>query len=221
MSVSRLGPETRSCSRTSPPLRCGTGANRAETVDLAERALAGGTLLTEHFDPEFLYATVALIAAGRLDNSHRLLGEAIEEARKRGLVSQFCLASAYRALVALHRGSLADAVADAELSLDAVELHRLQSIVNAYPVGFLSDALVERGDVTRAQRVIDSAELGDVGYGQFTLLRRSRATSARARGLCSCATRAPDARRVPGELRRPQPGDVALALPGCDCPARH
>ena len=53
-------------------------------------------------------------------------------------------------------------------SLDAVELHRLQSIVNAYPVGFLSDALVELGDVTRAQRVIDSAELGDVGYGQFT-----------------------------------------------------
>ncbi len=168
VSVSRLGPENQVVLANLASAAVRAGANRTETIDLAERALAEKTLLEEHFDPEFLYATVALIAAGRLDSSHRLLGEAIEEARKRGLVSQFCLASACRALVALHRGSLADAVADAELSLDAVELHRLQSI-NAYPVAFLSDALVELGDLTRAQRVIDSAELGDdVGYGQFT-----------------------------------------------------
>jgi class 3 adenylate cyclase/DNA-binding CsgD family transcriptional regulator len=167
VSVPRLGPENQVvlANLASDAVRAGT--NRAETVDLAERALAGETLLKEHFDPEFLYATAALIGAGRLDLSHRLLGEAIEDARKRGLVSQFCLASAYRALVALHRGSLTDAVADAELSLDAVELHRLQSI-NPYAVGFLADALVELGDLTRARRVIDSAELGnDIGsYGQ-------------------------------------------------------
>jgi class 3 adenylate cyclase/DNA-binding CsgD family transcriptional regulator len=165
--VSRRGPENHVMLANLASDAMRTGANRAMTVDMAERALAGGTLLTEHFDPEFLYATAALIGAERLNTSHRLLTEAIEDAQRRGLVTQFCLASAYRALVAIQRGALIDAVADAELSLAAVELHQMTSI-SPYAIGFLSDALIELGDLTRAQGVIDSAELGnDIGYGQL------------------------------------------------------
>jgi class 3 adenylate cyclase/tetratricopeptide (TPR) repeat protein len=181
-SVSHHGPENQVVLANLASAAVRAGVNRTETIDLAERALAGKTLLQEHFDPEFVYAVVALIGAERLDISHRLLSEAIEDARKRGLVSQFCLASAYRALVALHRGSLTDAVADAELSLDAVELHQLRSI-NPYAIAFLSDALVELGDLTRAQRVIDSAELDtDIrSYGQ-TPVFNARARLRLAKG---------------------------------------
>jgi class 3 adenylate cyclase/DNA-binding CsgD family transcriptional regulator/tetratricopeptide (TPR) repeat protein len=177
-SVSHRGPENQVVLANLASAAVRAGANRRETLDLAERALAGAALLEEHFDPEFLYAVVALIGAGELETSHRLLSEAIENARKRGLVSQFCLASACRALVALHRGSLTDAVADAELSLDAAELHQLQSI-SPYAIAFLSDALVELGDLTQARLVIDSAGLGsDIeSYGQtafFTARGRLR-----------------------------------------------
>ena len=66
---------------------------------------------------------LTLVCAGELDDAFRLLTEALDDARERGLVSQFCFASCYRSLVVFHRGSLADAVADAEQAVGVIDLH--------------------------------------------------------------------------------------------------
>ena len=112
------------------------GERKAEALDLAERALAGGGLLAEHFDPAFLYAVQVLAFADRLDSAFRLYGEAIEHARQRGLIAQFCIASCYRSAVAFRRGSLSEAVADVELCLGVVDSNDVE-FVRPYAVAFL------------------------------------------------------------------------------------
>jgi class 3 adenylate cyclase/DNA-binding CsgD family transcriptional regulator/RecA/RadA recombinase len=132
------------------------GEARAEAIDLAENALAGGTLMREHFDPGFLFAVGTLTSADRLDAAFRLHSEAIEDARRRGLVIQACIGSCFRSAVAYHRGALADAVADAEFSLSVVDSNRLE-IVRAPASALLAIPLIEGGEVSRARQLLDSA----------------------------------------------------------------
>ena len=139
----------------------------SEAVDLAERALTGDTLLKEHFDPAFVYAVLTLVCAEHLDDADRLLGEALDDAQERGLVSHFFIVSCYRSLVALHRGSLADAVADAEVALGVIDLHGLE-FGRVYAVGLVVPALIEQGDFSRSRQLIHSAMPGEeiTSYGQ-------------------------------------------------------
>jgi DNA-binding CsgD family transcriptional regulator/tetratricopeptide (TPR) repeat protein len=132
------------------------GASRAEALELAERALAGGKLMQERFDPAFLFAAGVLTASDRLDAAFRLYGEALEDARRRGLVAQFCIASCFRSAVAIHRGALADAVADAESCLGVLDSNRLE-IVRPAAAGFLAIALTEQGGLEAANDVLSSA----------------------------------------------------------------
>ncbi len=143
------------------------GSGRSEAVDLAERALADDRLLKEHFDPAFVYAVLTLVCAEHLDDADQLLGEALDDAQERGLVSHFCIVSCYRSLVALHRGSLADAVANAELALGVIDLHGLE-FGRVYAVGLLAPALIEQGDSSRSRQLIQSAMPGEeiTSYGQ-------------------------------------------------------
>jgi class 3 adenylate cyclase/DNA-binding CsgD family transcriptional regulator len=146
------------------------GTTRAEAVDFAERALAGGMLMREHFDPAFFYAVQALECADRLDAAFRHCSEAMDAARKRGLVTQFCFASCSRSLVAFRRGSLADAVADAELCLGVIDSHHLE-VARPHAVGFLMHALIERGEVSRARELLQSlaAPANEQASTTFTL----------------------------------------------------
>lgn len=132
---------------------------RAEAVDLAERALAGGALLETNPYPAFLYAVGALMSAEHFDAAVRHCTEALDEARRRGLVTLFCFASLYRARVALLRGQLADAIADAQLSLDAIDLHGLD-VGRPNAVAVLAHALVERGDLDAARELVQAAGVG-------------------------------------------------------------
>ena len=132
------------------------GTARAEAVELAERALAGGSLMRDHFDPGFLFAVGTLTSADRLEDAYRLHSEAIEDARKRGLVVQFCVTSCFRSAVAFNRGALADAVADAELALGVIDSNRLE-IVRAPASALLAIPLIERGDVARARQLLEAA----------------------------------------------------------------
>ena len=87
------------------------------------------------------------------------------DARSRGLVSQFCFASCYRSLVACQRGALADAVADAELSLEVIDLASARETLRR------RDSLrgADRArSVDSRQALIDSTGLGDhiESYGE-------------------------------------------------------
>ena len=146
------------------------GTEREEAVAFARRALADDTLSRRHFDPAFLYAVLTLVSADELDAAGRHLREAREDATRRGLVSQFCFASLYGAFVALKCGALADAVADGELSLAAIDLHRLD-LRRRYAAAILSEALIEQGEHARAREQVDLARLGDrlESYGEILL----------------------------------------------------
>jgi class 3 adenylate cyclase/DNA-binding CsgD family transcriptional regulator/tetratricopeptide (TPR) repeat protein len=133
------------------------GMARADAIELAEQALAGGSLLNKHFDPAFVFAVGTLTAADRLDAAVRLYGEAMDHARTRGLVLQFWLAACFRSGVAVLRGDLADAVADAELCLDVIDSNGLDDVFRPGAVAFLAQALIERGETTRARQSLASA----------------------------------------------------------------
>jgi class 3 adenylate cyclase/DNA-binding CsgD family transcriptional regulator len=134
------------------------GASMAEALQFAEKALAGGRLMQEQFDPAFIFAAGVLTASDRLDASHHLYGEALEDARRRGLVAQFCIASAFRSLVAIHRGALVDAVADAELCLGVLDSNRLE-IIRPAAAGILAIALLEQGRLQAARDVLSAASV--------------------------------------------------------------
>ena len=133
-----------------------SGVGRGEAVELAERALAVGSLLKEHYDPEFIFAVGTLTAADRLEAAFGRYGEAMDDARERGLAVQFCTASCFRSAVGFLRGALVDAVADAELCLEVIGSNGLE-MIRPGAVAFLAQALIERGDTTQARRSLDSA----------------------------------------------------------------
>ena len=134
------------------------GMSQVEALELAEQALAGDSLMREHFDPGFLYAVQAFVYADRFDIARRRYTEAMDDARRRGLVARFCIAACYRSAAEFRAGSLAAAVADAELALDAIDANELE-LVRPYAVAFLADALMEQGALEQAREAVDSTEL--------------------------------------------------------------
>ena len=118
------------------------------------------------------------MTAEHFDAAVRHCTGAIEEAQRRGLVMQFCFASLYRARVSLLRGSLADAIADAQLSLDAIDSYGLE-VGRPNTVAVLSQALLDRGDADEARKLVQRGrgrdDDGDIAQtGLFEVRARLR-----------------------------------------------
>ena len=97
----------------------GTADQQAER---AATALAGGRLLSEQ-DPDaqpFYMAVSALMFSGRFAAAAEMFGAAIVDARERGSLFGFVLASAGRSLARHRHGSLVDAEADGQAALEAL-----------------------------------------------------------------------------------------------------
>lgn len=126
-------------------------------AELAERALGGRCLLEEEgADAQTIYmAASMLMVADRLDRAQECLSDALTDARARGSVAAFAMASSLRATVLYRRGALADAAADARAALDAAGAHGVQT--GPIAVAALVDALVERGQLDAAQAALDKA----------------------------------------------------------------
>jgi class 3 adenylate cyclase/DNA-binding CsgD family transcriptional regulator len=133
--------------------------DRAEAVELAGRALADDALIRGNPYPAFLYAVGALMNAEHFDAGMRHCTDALEEAQRRGLVTLFCFASLYRARVSFLRGSLADAAAEVELCLDAIDLHGLE-VGRPNAVAVLSQVLMDRGESDDARKLVQAAGVG-------------------------------------------------------------
>ena len=82
---------------------------------VAERAIADGQLLAEEgSDSDLLYLPIAALCHAELPyRSERWLDEALEDARRRGSILGYTLASAFQAQVAYRQGRLANAEAHA------------------------------------------------------------------------------------------------------------
>ena len=130
------------------------GASLDQCVARAEQALAG-----ERPPPEeavvFAFAGFVLAAADRFEAVTSVCDEVIADARARGSVFAFAVASWLRGRVNHLRGSLDEAEADLRNSVDAGRSHGLYAVL-AYPVAKLADVLMERGELGAASDVLAS-----------------------------------------------------------------
>jgi DNA-binding CsgD family transcriptional regulator len=91
----------------------------ATAVDLAQRAIAAGLPVEPHRGENWAnLALAALAVADGLDAALRGTNEILAQARTRGAAVTVVTMSALRALIALRRGDLADAQADAQTAIE-------------------------------------------------------------------------------------------------------
>lgn len=135
-----------------------SGGTAAQARDLALRGLDGGKLLAEQSadSAAFYLAANTLIHVDALDEAIAAYDAAIAEAQRRGSLRGFGMASCWRAYAHFWRGSLADAIADARATLDAVSEADLA--LGAPQAGsFLVHALADAGELDAADAALRAA----------------------------------------------------------------
>jgi DNA-binding CsgD family transcriptional regulator len=133
----------------------------SETVELAERALAGGKLVDDETadSPACYLAIHSLVAADRSDLAVAHLNNAFADARKRGSVLGTAIASICASHAHYAKGDLAAAVTHARAALDIGGAAGWAGIM-PWGVAFLVDALVEADELDEARAQIESSGLG-------------------------------------------------------------
>jgi DNA-binding CsgD family transcriptional regulator len=128
-----------------------------QVADLARRAIAAGPgPLPEPDDPPwFPHTAAALLLAGRYEEAQALLDAAVTEAQAaaNGMILPSVLA--HRATLAVRRGDLTAAEADARALLEAPGPSAPPLLRNR-ATGVLVDVLVERGDLDGAERALEA-----------------------------------------------------------------
>jgi DNA-binding CsgD family transcriptional regulator len=161
--------------------RSGELAPADELLDLGIRALGDGLLLAEQSadSPVFYLLVYVFERAGRDDLVDRWLGAALEEARGRGSLLGTSSALGVRSQLLWLRGELADAEADARVSIDA-QLEAGWGSVLPLAVAVLAECLLERGEADAADRWFDDTGLGGA-LPELQMYRWAQASRGRAR----------------------------------------
>jgi DNA-binding CsgD family transcriptional regulator len=135
-----------------------SGAPLAEAADMAEQALAGGRLLIEQTAdaPAFYTAVHILIDAERFELVDAALEQALDDARTRGSVLGFAIASTQRSSAAYLRGAIRDAEAEVVAALDAARQAGWE-VGLPMTVSAQIDVLIEQGRLAEAEAVLSSA----------------------------------------------------------------
>lgn len=151
----------------------------ASCAALAERAWAGGELLRDRGpgDPAWHYVTGAFTGSGHPERTLEVADAVLAEAGRVGDPIAAANASYVRSCAHLVRGSLADALADAEQALAGRE-HGWQQYVGA-SAAVAVKVLIERGQLDTAAALLDEV----VGGGLPPSLAYSSLHEARARFL--------------------------------------
>lgn len=129
----------------------------AATIALAQRAWAGGALLADEGPAGQGWVLVywALALAEDYLGAERVADAAVDQAQRLGLVLAHATALHWRSDCYLRQGRLADALADAELALDAQRFGWRRYVAMAHAIR--ADALRERGQLDDAQRALAQA----------------------------------------------------------------
>ena len=131
------------------------GAPASESVPLARRALARGTLLeAEDAGGAFMRACMVLTMAD-LDEALQMYDAALAATHLHGSVSAFAACKIFRGQAFLLRGELAEAEADGRESLEAREAWGLH-LLDAFNY-VLSDSLLEQGKLEEAAAALEQA----------------------------------------------------------------
>jgi DNA-binding CsgD family transcriptional regulator len=157
----------------------------SSVVELAERAFTPEAKVDEvAADAPYFYAACgALVMAERFDLARPLLDRSLAEARALGLAPQLSAALCFRSWLASRCGEIAEADADARLSIEACRLHS-QPLVLPLAIAVLIGALAERGRFSEAEQELErSALLREEGSSvYFALLLHGRARLRLAEG---------------------------------------
>ena len=142
-------------------------ARDAESADAAaaiiERALAGGRLVEEQeldVPPSLYVLLVGLEATEAHDLADSVLDRMLAHARSRVSPPAVAFVLAHRGVVALSRGAVPRAEADARTALDLLTAHDIPLGV-ALALGVLVQALVEAADVEAAERALAASSFAD------------------------------------------------------------
>ena len=125
-----------------------TLGDRASCIEYAERAVAGGALFSQD-NAAFAFSTVTLTVADQWDTARAIFDDAFADARIRGSISAFAVASIFRGYLHVFTGDLSEAEADLRNAVDASRQHGLASGM-PYALAFLADAQMQRGDLEAA-----------------------------------------------------------------------
>jgi DNA-binding CsgD family transcriptional regulator len=121
--------------------------------------------------------SIGLIEADALDVADAYVAQMLDSARAQAAILSVAYLTARRGLVALRRGALAPAEADARTALELLTLHQI-SLGTPFALGLLVEALVEGGDPDSAER-----ELHDRGFDGGIPAGPTSSYLLKARGL--------------------------------------
>ena len=167
--LDRLDPERLGDSPTERELlanvalwRCSEGAPASVVQSIAERALAGGKLLSEvTSDSQIFYAAGhSLLYSEAFERARHWVDRALADARARGSLFGFALASASRAECDYCLGELAEAEADAQAAIQAGGSQHW--VLAPMAVGAQVKAMVEQARFSEAEQMLAR---WDVPYG--------------------------------------------------------
>jgi ATP/maltotriose-dependent transcriptional regulator MalT len=160
------------------------GRGHDEILALVERGLDHGRLIESESAEaiEITWAARALTFIDELDRADRLLDEMVADARERGSVMGYATAAAWRAAVALRRGLIAPAEADARAAVELIIAHGLHFIA-PHTYSYLGEALIEQGELEQAAALLERADLGPMrGSAPEARFLHTRAPVSLARG---------------------------------------
>jgi DNA-binding CsgD family transcriptional regulator len=162
------------------------GGPHDEVLSLVEQGLDEGRLVESESAEaiEVTWGVRALTFMDELERAERVVDAMVIDARKRGSVTGYAFAAAWRADIALRRGLVADAEADARAAVDLATEHGLYFIA-PHAHSFLAQALIELDAPAEARQVMRHAELGPMRGTR----PESRFLHARAQAKLACGER--------------------------------
>ncbi len=164
-----------------------SGGRRDHVIEAARSALDGGRLLQEDTADGFAFyhAVEALAWADDIDGARASLDAAVADARRRGSIFGYATACHLRAEVNLIAGRVGEAVADAQVAVDAEGEGWRLALPAAHAT--LSRALAEQGDLSAAAAALELP--GGPGRWESSV---AMASHYEARGWLALSRGAPD-----------------------------
>jgi DNA-binding CsgD family transcriptional regulator len=144
--------------------RARASESASEAVVYIEHALSGGRLAIEHESDvvgTFYTLMRGLLATDALDLAQSCLEQALADAQRRASIPPQGYLIAHRGRVALRRGAVAQAAADARTALELFTAHGMQQGVRRFALAPLIEALLDGGEVEAAERALSDSGLGE------------------------------------------------------------